>query len=107
MSTATTTTNPYNHMYVLPESEYKEFKRYKATLEERRSAATKSKEDNNKSNPSVASSSLVKCSICDREFLNANILAHHQKSHFKGQKCNICGKIFKSSQSLHDHLKRH
>jgi hypothetical protein len=101
--TAAAAVNPYTRMFVLPENEYKEFKRYKAAM------ISKSREEEEVADPSVAStsSSLVKCPICDRGFLNANILAHHQKSHFTGHKCNICGKIFKSSQSLHGHLKRH
>ena len=101
--TAAAAVNPYTRMFVLPENEYKEFKRYKAAM------IPKSREEEEEEDPSVASTSspLVKCPICDRGFLNANILAHHQKSHFTGHKCNICGKIFKSNQSLHGHLKRH
>ena len=74
-------------MFVLNEDEYKEYKRYKATLEPKEIA--------------------VKCSICGREFPNENILAHHLKSHVAGFKCNICGKVFQHNRSLTAHLKKH
>jgi uncharacterized C2H2 Zn-finger protein len=76
-------------MFVLDEDEYKEFKRFKATQ------------------VPTPSSTTVKCAKCDREFPNANILAHHLKSHVEGFKCNICGKVFESKANLTTHLKNH
>ena len=83
----------YKRMFVLNEDEYKEFKRYKATLI-----------------PTLIetpTSVTVKCPICGREYPNENIMAHHLKSHVEGFKCNICGKVFKFKRSLTAHLKKH
>jgi len=74
-------------MYVLNEDEYKEYKRYKATLAPKEIAA--------------------KCSICGREFPNNNMLGHHLKSHVNGFQCNICGKVLKTKRALTLHLKQH
>src|SRR3977135_584161 len=83
----------YKRMFVLNEDEYKEFKRYKATLV-----------------PTMfetPTSVTVKCPICGREYPNENILANHLKSHVDGFKCNICGTVFKFKRSLTAHLKKH
>ena len=77
-------------MFVLDEDEYREFKRYKASL----------------SAPTTSQSTAV-CDICHREFPNDNILAHHRKSHVDGFKCNICNKVFQQKQHLTAHLVKH
>ena len=82
----------YKRMFVLGEDEYKDFKRYKASLVPP---------------PAASSINTVKCHICNREYPNANILAHHLKSHVDGFKCNICGKVFESKQNLTAHLQKH
>jgi Zinc finger, C2H2 type len=78
--------NPYKRMYVLTEEEYLHYKRLK------------------EANPPE---DLAKCSVDDRVYPNANILAHHMKTHFDGFKCNICGKVFKQKHTLTQHLKNH
>jgi Zinc finger, C2H2 type len=79
-------TNPYKRMYILPEEEYLEYKRYKETVLEKETA---------------------ECAIDGHNFPNANVLAHHVKTHFEGFKCNICGKVFKTKHALTSHLKWH
>ena len=79
-------TNPYKKMYVLDEDEYKAFRTFKA------------------STPKEVG---VKCSICNLEFPNENILAHHRKTHVDGFQCNICGKVMKTKVALSRHLKAH
>src|SRR2546428_6957674 len=83
--------NLYKSMYVLGEEEYKQFKKFKASLvpkegEEEASAT---------------------CKICGKKFINANVLAHHNKSHVDGFQCNICLKVFKHRRTLTMHLKSH
>jgi uncharacterized C2H2 Zn-finger protein len=74
--------NPYKKMYVVTAEQFKRLKR-------------EDSDDN------------VTCPTCGREFENANILAHHLKSHVDGFKCNICGEVFTEQRLLSQHLKEH
>ena len=83
-------TNPYRRMYVITEEEYKEFKRLK---------------DGGKINVDTIED--AKCPVDDRVHPNANILAHHMRTHVNGFKCNICGKVFKTKFALDAHMRSH
>jgi methionyl-tRNA synthetase len=75
---------------VITEEEYKEFKRLK---------------DGGKINVDTIED--AKCPVDDYVYPNANILAHHMKTHVNGFKCNICGKVFKTKFALDAHLRSH
>lgn len=54
-----------------------------------------------------ANGKVNKCTICEKEFINASLLRNHVKIHDKSFKCDYCDKIFGSRYNLQIHLVVH